>query len=207
MKKLFVSLLLVPLLAACQAQDKQQLSDRQVGGPCEGCEAIYEWGDKRLLPIDTLPDFREPGPKLKLTGTIYQADGKTPAAGVILYIYHTNQEGIYPTKGGEQGWGLRHGYLRGWIKSGADGKYTFYTLRPGAYPERSSPAHIHATIKEPGVQEYYIDDYEFEDDPLVQKEGRGAPRGGSGLVALQKEGELWVARRDIILGQHVPSYE
>ena len=49
---------------------------------------------------------------------------------VIIYIYHTDQHGIYPTTGNETGWGKRHGFIRSWAKTGKDGKYTFYTFRP-----------------------------------------------------------------------------
>ncbi len=209
MAKLVFSLLIVFIAAGCHAQDNQanRKQGSLVGGPCEGCEAIYEWGDQELLPVDTLPDFGETGTPLKITGTIYEPDGVTPAEGVILYVYHTNQEGIYPTRGDETGWARRHGYIRGWIKTGADGKYTFYTQRPGTYPSRADPAHIHATIKEPDVNEYYIDDYHFSDDPLLrQSEQRDKPRGSSGILTLTKDGDLWVARRDIILGLNIDNY-
>ena len=185
----------------------QKFSVNPVGGPCEGCEAVYEYGDKRLSPVDTLPDFHEEGQRLQITGTIYQSDGKTPAEGVILYVYHTNQAGIYPTKGGETGWAKRHGYIRGWVKTNADGKYTLYTLRPGTYPSRSEPAHIHATIKEPDINEYYLADYHFADDPLLTAEDRNpSPRGGSGVLYPQKENDIWVAERDIVLGLNIPDY-
>lgn len=55
----------------------------------------------------------EPGDSLIVTGTVYRPDGRTPAPGVILYVYHTNAQGIYPKKGDETGNGRRHGYLRG----------------------------------------------------------------------------------------------
>ena len=211
MKMIWIPILLLLFFQQCSGQtirEKQQLTDRLVGGPCEGCEAIYEWGEKPLLSVDTLPDYEEHGPKLKITGTVYHRDGTSPAANVILYIYHTNQQGIYPVKAGEQGWAKRHGYIRGWVKTGADGKYTFYTLRPGIYPDRSSPAHIHVTVKEPGIQEYYLDDYVFDDDPFVEEHNSGEPpRGGSGLVSLQKQEDLLIAERDIILGLNIPDYE
>lgn len=181
-----------------------------VGGPCEGCEAIFEYGDKSLTPVDTLPDFDDPGPKLKVTGTVYQKDRKTPAADVILYIYHTNQKGIYPTKGDETGWARRHGYIRGWIKTDADGKYTFYTLKPGTYPSRSAPAHIHAILLEPNGKYYWIESYHFDDDPLLTESDRSpvSPRGGrSGVLTLRKNGELLVGERHIILGSNIPNYE
>ena len=72
--------------------------------------------------MDTLPDFYEQGLKIKVTGTIKQNDGITPAEGVILYIYHTDQAGIYSTKGGETEWAKRHGYIRGRVKTDSNGK-------------------------------------------------------------------------------------
>ena len=89
---------------SCLSQEISEQDAELVGGPCQGCEAVFEFGDRELTATDTLPDFDNPGPKLKVTGTIYQPDGKTPAPNVILYIHHTNQEGIYETRGDETGW-------------------------------------------------------------------------------------------------------
>lgn len=180
-----------------------------VGGPCEGCEAIFEYGTRILSPVDTLPDFHDNGPRLKVTGTIYQPDGKTPAAGVVLYVYHTNQEGVYPTRGGETGWARRHGYIRGWIRTDSTGSYTFYTLKPGTYPNRASPAHIHATILEPNGKYYWIDSYLFAGDPLLTANQRSpsSPRGSRGILTPVKQGTLLVGQRDIVLGWNVPDYD
>ncbi|WP_018478682.1 dioxygenase family protein [Pontibacter roseus] len=211
MRKCFLFCLTLLLAIGCQAQEnrEQQQSQRHVGGPCEGCEAIHEHGGRTLSPSDTLPGFGQQGQNLKVTGTIYQSDGKTPAAGVILYLYHTDETGIYPTKGDEKGWGKRHGYMRGWVKTGPDGRYTFYTIKPESYPSRTEPAHIHVTVKEPDKNEYYLDDFLFEGDPLLtQQELASRPnRGGSGIVTLRKENGMLVAERDIILGQNIPDYD
>lgn len=200
-----ILLLLIPV--ACNAQHERKNSDI-IGGPCDGCEALYEYGNKYLNPVDTLPLFEETQPKLKITGTVYQSDGKTPAKDVILYIYHTNRKGIYPTKGDETGWARRHGYIRGWAKTDSSGNYTFYTFRPGSYPDRSEPEHIHLTVKEPDKNEYYLDDFVFKDDPLLQKSERMnfTNRGGPGLMKpVLKDGVLHV-ERDIILGLKIPNY-
>jgi protocatechuate 3,4-dioxygenase, beta subunit len=184
-------------------------SAQRVGGSCEGCEALFEYGLKKLSWIDTLPDFKEPGPKLEISGTIYQADGKTPARDVILYLYHTDQKGIYPQRGNETGWGKRHGYIRGWIKTNADGQYKFYTLRPASYPNSRAPQHIHPTIREPGKNEYYIDEYLFEDDPFVDENVKTSEqkRGGTGIITLKKtQNGTWAGKRDIILGLNIPNY-
>lgn len=203
--------LFLSLAASCQAQDNRdkQQTGQHVGGPCEGCEALHEYGDKMLSPTDTLPGFpTQTGQNLKVTGTVFQQDGKTPADGVILYIYHTDTEGLYPTKGDETGWAKRHGFLRGWVQTASDGRYTFYTVLPGTYPTRTEPAHIHLTVKEPDKNEYYLDDFNFEGDPLLQKQNRRLEnRGGSGIVRLKKEDGMLVASRDIVLGLNIPDYD
>jgi protocatechuate 3,4-dioxygenase beta subunit len=205
--KLILNILLF-LVFTGFAQEYQ--SNRLIGGPCEGCEAVFEYGDLKLNPIDTLPDFQDPGMQIKITGTIYKPDGKIPAEGVILYIYHTDQHGIYATRGDEKGWARRHGYIRGWIRTDRGGKYTFYTLKPGTYPDRSSPAHIHPVLLEPDGSYYWLGSYHFAGDPLLtEKEIHPrSPRGGSsGLLELKKEGNLMVGNRDIILGKNVPGYD
>lgn len=180
----------------------------QIGGPCEGCEAIHEYGNKMLLTVDTLPKFEETSPKLKISGVVYQSDGETPADNVILYIYHTNRKGIYETQGNEKGWARRHGFIRGWIKTDRDGRYTFYTFRPASYPNRRAPEHIHITVKEPNKLEYYIDDFMFEDDPLLTTTERNSrpQRGGSGIVNLISKNGILTIERDIILGLNIPNY-
>jgi protocatechuate 3,4-dioxygenase beta subunit len=194
---------------SCNSQTaKHSTNNKIVGGPCEGCDAIFEYGDRKLNPVDTLPSFYENEPKLKVTGTIFEKDGKTPAKDVIVYAYQTNREGIYEKKGDETGWGIRHGYLRGWVKTDANGTYTFYTFRPASYPNRDEPEHIHLTVKEPSRNEYYLSDIVFDDDPLLTLEKRKnlSSRGGSGLVVLSKEDGLLVAKRDIVLGKNIPDY-
>jgi len=42
-----------------------------------------------------LPGYIETDPKLKISGTVYNSDGKTPAENVILYVYHTNRDSKY----------------------------------------------------------------------------------------------------------------
>jgi protocatechuate 3,4-dioxygenase, beta subunit len=195
-------------LTACQSQTQEKESQVIVGGPCEGCEAILEAEAGNLTAIDTLPDFSKNKPKLKISGTIYQQDGTTPAKDVLLYIYHTNRKGMYPKKGDEQGWAKRHGYLRGWIKTDKSGNYSFYTFRPAAYPGGSEPEHIHFTVKEPERNAYYLDDLVFDDDPMLTmaKREKLKNRGGSGLVQPVLKNGLLSVNRDIILGANIPDY-
>ena len=187
--------------------NSQEKNPHLAGGPCEGCEAVLEFGDRKLDNKDTLPEFEAAKNKLKLSGTIYKPDG-TPAEGVILYIHHTNAAGIYPTSGDEEGWGKRHGYLRGWIKTGKDGKYTFYTQVPGTYPSRTDPAHIHPYILEPDGKYYWLETLHFEGDALLTKKHINKnPRGTStGVLKPVQEGNIKSATVDFVLGKNVPDY-
>ena len=203
-------LLMTVLFSYCVDSQKQaQFTPQLVGKPCEGCEAIFEFSDRELIFVDTLPDFNEEGIKIKVSGMIFKNDGMTPAKDIVLYLYHTDQNGIYATKGGETGWGKRHGYIRGWVKTNKDGKYEFYTLKPGIYPNRSAPAHIHATILEPNGKYYWLGSYHFEGDALLT-EKEISPRkpraGSSGLLKLRKEENILVGNRDFILGKNIPGY-
>ncbi|SDB49874.1 protocatechuate 3,4-dioxygenase beta subunit [Flavobacteriaceae bacterium MAR_2010_188] len=209
MRTLTNILILFLAVTSCQSQTKKTNANKIVGGPCEGCEAIYEYENQKLMPIDTLPDFQENEPKLRLTGTVFKKDGKTPADNIILYIYHTDRKGIYPTKGDEKGWAQRHGYIRGWIKTDKIGQYTFYTFRPAAYPNGIEPEHIHITVKEPDRKEYYIDEFVFDDDPRLTQKERGEldSRGGSGIGKPLLKDNILTIKRDIILGKNIPNHE
>jgi len=187
----------------------------KVGGGCEGCEAVYECPVQfaQLNEVDTLPDFNEPGPKIEISGTIYHRDGKTPAKDVVLYVYHTDQKGLYSKNGNDlsyrqDGWAKRHGYIRGWLKTDANGFYKFYTLVPASYPNSNNQKHIHPAIKEPGKSEYWIDDFVFDDDPLLPSNERtkANPRGGNGVLKTEMKEGMLRATRDIILGLNIPGY-
>ncbi len=206
--------MIISLNSCGQSGSQQKLSankiEIKVGGSCEGCEAVYETPTPftDLKAVVTLPDFNETGPKIEISGIIYKADGKTVAPGIILYIYHTDQTGHYSSKENAKGWGKRHGYIRGWLKTNAKGEYKFYTLRPAPYPGGKAAAHIHATIKESGKIAYWIDEYLFSDDPLVTADfkDKTPQRGGMGVIALQKINGILTGHRDIILGLRVPDY-
>jgi len=209
-----LSLLFACILAVVQgcAQQtiKPSMHDKVVGGPCEGCEAVFECpvSFDKLDAVDTLPDFNDPGPRLVVSGRVLQKDGKTPAPNTVLYFYHTDQKGIYPARKQDKGWAARHGYLRGWIKTDSKGQYSFYTLRPAHYPGRDAPQHIHITVKEEGKTPYWIEEYLFADDPVLPKEEKEKknPRAGSGIVTTTVKDGIQYAQRDIILGLNIPGY-
>ncbi|WP_282043400.1 intradiol ring-cleavage dioxygenase [Winogradskyella flava] len=170
---------------------------------------------QNLSSSDTSPAFAKAGQKILLTGTVYQRDGKTPAPNVILYYYQTNTDGIYATKETEERnmpknkLGQTHGYIRGWLKTDEQGKYSLYTVKPGAYPNRDDAAHVHITVKEKNMKDpYYIDNFVFDNDPLLTTKHRKKMenRGGSGVVRFVQKGDLYIGERNIVLGLNIPDY-
>lgn len=180
--------------------------DRPVGGPCDQCDLMYFNMPDTMYWQTSLAPKNEPGEPMIIEGTIYKKDGITPAPGVVLYVYHTDAKGHYSNLLDQKK--IQHGHLRGWIKTGPDGRYKFTSIRPAPYPQRNAPAHIHPLIKEAGMTRYYIDEYLFDDDPLLTEDVRRKQelRGGSGIIRLTNKNGVWMGRRDIILGQNVPNY-
>jgi protocatechuate 3,4-dioxygenase beta subunit len=90
------------------------------------------------------------------------------------------------------------------VISDENGEFEVRTIRPGTYPSRSEPAHIHMTVKEPNRAEYWIDNILFEGDPLITQKvlDRRTGRGGPAIVAPARDpsGGL-VIRRDVILAE------
>ncbi|CAL2103514.1 Intradiol ring-cleavage dioxygenase [Tenacibaculum sp. 190130A14a] len=209
MKKLLGLLCITFIMISCKGQS-QTIKERNVGGSCQDCIALldYKTLNKTLKPIDTLPGFNENAPKLKITGTIFQKDGKTPAENIIIYVYHVDRTGRYTPSARPFGWEKRHGQYRGWLKTTKDGKFTFYTFRPASYPGTQIAEHIHIYLKEPNTTPYYIDSYLFESDPNLTENERHSQkkRGGSGIVQLKKENDIWVANRNITLGLNISNY-
>ena len=204
---LSLTLGIVPALASAK-RALNFLGQGPVGGGCDGCDLMYEGTPAKMSNTTYLPGWSEGDKKMIVEGTVYHKDKRTVASNVIVYLYHTDSDGHYSPAPGQVN-GKRHGHIRGWIKTGSDGRYKFYTTMPAAYPERNNPAHIHPVIKEPGINEYYIDEYQFDDDPLLttQLRNKAENRGGNGIVKLTKNSDgLLVCKRDIILGLNIPNY-
>lgn len=210
MKKYLGILLLTIIIASCNGQSNSKV-ERAVGEPCQDCEALMDYKMLNLTPqaSDTLPGFSMNNPKIKIAGTVLKKDRKTPAENVLLYIYHTDRNGIYHPSKQPTEWEKIHGQHRGWLKTGKDGKFSFYTFRPASYPNVPEPEHIHIYVKEPNTKPYYIDSYFFESDTLLTESKKQSlkNRGGSGIIRVEKKGGIWTANRNIFLGLNIPDYE
>ena len=146
-----------------------------------------------LTSTMTITNEKEAGNKLIISGTIFKADGITPYPGIILYAYHTDSKGYYSKNGNETGVQKWHGRLHGWCKTDNNGHYRIQTIRPARYPDNTMPAHIHAAIKTDSGQMYWITDYVFKDDYLVNEKYLSSlvNVGGTGVVDIYKDPEIF----------------
>ena len=113
----------------------------------------------------TLVAAGEPGEPLVVSGRIFAPDGRTPAAGALLYVYHTDARGLYSEKDGQGG--PPDPRIKGRMKTDADGRYEFRSIKPASYPGTRNPAHIHAQVSGAGFPEQWIHEFWFEGDPFI----------------------------------------
>ncbi len=167
---------------------------------------IYDYSEAQLNNTDSIPDFETKKEKLMISGTIYQSDGVTPAKDVILYISQPDEDGDYELKSSN---GKRYVHHRGWVKTDADGRYTFYTFVPGSFLHNRELKHIHPVIKEPGKPEYDMEAFLFDNDPFLSKSCRKrlAKKGIDNILKLEKKETMFVATKDIVLSQERTEYK
>ncbi len=196
----------LPFLLNCKSDTLAQKSDEDVlsllkknakPSGVEGMGAIdapasVSW--KTVLSTNA-----DKGEKMLISGTVFEADGKTPAPNVLIYLYHTDIEGYYGRGGGEH----KHGRYRGWLLTDAKGRYEFQTIKPAPYPENRFAAHIHTTLTTKNMREDWIDSTLFEGDTLIsarERETAGRKGGFNPILKLEKgANEIWQATRDIRL--------
>lgn len=206
LKKASIAALSLPLLLNCKNNTLAQKSSEELldlikknakpaGTEARGAiDAPKTVSSKAILSTDA-----DKGEKMLISGTVFKADGKTPAPNVLIYIYHTDIEGYYGRKSGEH----KHGRYRGWMLTDANGRYEFQTIKPAPYPENRFAAHIHTTLTTANLQEDSVDSFLFEGDKLISEQERktAGQRGGfQPILNLEKNASgIWTARRDIRL--------
>lgn len=169
--------------------------------------SIYDRAEDQLSNTDTIPDFRSKVNKLKLTGTVYQSDGVTPAKDVIIFIEQADENGDFDLRrSGDE----RYVFHRSWVKTDANGKYTFYTFVPGNDRRYNQMSQIFPIIKEKSKEEVQLASLLFDNDPLLTKRCRKrlTKKGGENriLTTTSKDG-LLIAEKDIVLSDQTEPIE
>lgn len=162
--------------------------------PCGSCAqpAALSWRTSVTAP-------HEPGQPIQVSGVIYREEDHKPAEGAVLFVFQTDASGRYNRE--VSGYrGEVNPRLRGWMKTGSDGRYEFSSIKPGQY---SGPIHIHAHLYAAGRPEWFIREFLFADDPLISTRERAqlAAYGRfSPLLRLRRRDDgVLIAERDILM--------
>jgi protocatechuate 3,4-dioxygenase beta subunit len=115
---------------------------------------------------------RAEGEVIRVTGRVTDEQGE-PVEGVLVDIWQANTFGRYsheddpstaPLDPNFQGWGM--------VKTDAEGRYSFTTIKPGSYKVESDwtrPPHIHFKISRRGYHELTTQMY-FANEKLNEKD-------------------------------------
>jgi protocatechuate 3,4-dioxygenase beta subunit len=144
----------------------------------------------------TIAAEEEPGERLIVTGRVFSHEGKTPLAGASVYVYHTDAKGLYAP------WisNSRNPRLRGYMRTDAEGRYEFSSIKPAPYPSDRIAAHIHYVVNAEGYQERVFE-IVFDGDPNIGERMRaeGAKEDGAvSIRALTRDQQgVWRCGQDI----------
>jgi len=160
------------------------------------CAQAPQVAEKDAPSKITVASKEEPGERLIVTGQVFGPEGKTPLTRASVYVYHTDAKGLYTPETNDS----RNPRLRGYMRTDAQGRYEFRTIKPAPYPNNRIPAHIHYVVNAPGHQER-IFEIVFEGDPLIDERIRAdAAKEGSAfsICALTRDQQgVWRCSQDI----------
>ena len=112
----------------------------------------------------------EPGERMQIVFHVVDGDGK-PLVGAKVSAMQADANGHY----NPAGWNRMTPRLSTLAWTDRDGRIVFDTIRPGPYPSRTEPAHIHFSVSVPGRAPDRGGGFRtlwFEGDPLLTEERR-----------------------------------
>ena len=131
----------------------------------------------------------EPGERLVVTGRVI--DGTTFVVGASVYVFHTDADGVYaPGLSGPDA--ELDPRLHGALRTDAEGRYQYETIRPGSYDNNA--AHVHYVVIASGYKPRIFDLW-FQDDPiLIARRTAGEPQ----IQSSMRNSSFYKAAPDII---------
>ena len=134
----------VPQIAHAAAQECR-VTEADILGP------FYRFG----APFQTrlaAPD--EAGDKLRLTGTVFSADCRTPVPDALIEVWQANNAGLYDTNTPGNFTEVSQFHLRGMLQTNETGQYEIETIVPGSVPGpggRPQAPHLNLVIQARGM--------------------------------------------------------
>lgn len=175
----------------------------ELTGPLFGHDDVRP-GDDDLTRLPG-SDEAAVGERIVVSGRVVDEAGR-PVPNTLIEIWQCNAAGRYRHDWDQHDAPLDpnfHGAGR--VVTDADGRYSFLTIRPGAYPWGNHanawrPPHIHYSLFGPSFLTRLVTQMYFEGDPLLPLDPifNGVPAGGRELLVAKYDHNL--TRPDFALG-------
>lgn len=111
---------------------------------------------------------QEPGTPMVVHGQVVTPDG-FPASNVVVHGYHRDNAGF---ESGPKDDALGTWRLQGWVKTDAEGRFVFKTIRPAPDNLGREAGHIHFTVESAAHGRQWVRSVFFSDDPMVTAQQR-----------------------------------
>ena len=124
-----------------------------------------------LIQNNQLADINEFGPRIIISGQVYNLECSEVIPNTEIDIWHANDAGGYDNIGYN---------LRGKITTNSQGFYAFESIKPGLYLNGATfrPSHIHFKITPPGFNPLITQLY-FQGDPYIPTDAAASITSGS----------------------------
>ena len=143
----------------------------ELTGPIYGQDALGPFDDD--LTKNGAAGGEPLGERIIVTGRVMDEDGR-PVPSTLIEIWQTNAAGRYIHKADQHDAPIDPNFFgAGRCLTGAEGRYRFVTLRPGAYPWGNHangwrPPHIHFSLFGPSFLTRLVTQMYFPGDPLLE---------------------------------------
>jgi catechol 1,2-dioxygenase len=139
------------------------------------------------------------GQVMKLYGTVYKQDGKTPMKDTLIEAWQCDEHELYDNTSDDY-------RFRGAVKTGADGKYEFKTIVPVPYKiggDEWRPAHVHYRVSSADHQDLITQIY-FKGDPhLAEDPAATAASAVKRILDIKVNGTAREVRFDIVMKKNI----
>jgi protocatechuate 3,4-dioxygenase, beta subunit len=147
---------------------RQSLSE--ITGPVYGHDSLHLHDAD--LTRNAVKNAEPIGERIVVTGRVIDEDGR-PQPNMLVEIWQANSAGRYVHVSDQHAAPLDPNFLGGGrCVTDSDGRYRFYTIKPGAYPWGNHdnawrPAHIHFSLFGPSLVTRLVTQMYFPGDPLL----------------------------------------
>lgn len=148
---------------------KEQLKDLSL--PAFGDSAIGKWDND--LTKNARKNGEPIGERIKVSGRVMDENGR-PIKNTLIEIWQANSAGRYIHKQEIHDAPLDPNFLgAGRMLADGEGNYSFYTIKPGAYPWGNHhnawrPNHIHFSVMGHQIGQRLVTQMYFPGDPLFE---------------------------------------